>query len=140
MDNKRFEEMTPAERSEIVEALVKGEDEMAVEASESGKRNWFYVNTNPVGIISLIPSYYYRIAKTPDSIDWSHVHPDFICMARNKDESVAVFTFTPRRDMVYWTHTTGAACRVGAFASYKRGTVDWEDSLVYRPGHEPGEG
>lgn len=72
----------------------------------------------------------------PDSIDWSHVSPEWKFMARDMDGKVYLYTDAPKlgaTDM--WTLSTPRGLHLGgrAFVSYKRGTVDWKDSLVVRP-------
>ncbi len=74
----------------------------------------------------------YRIATTPDTINWDHVAPEYKWMARDEDGVVYVFTKEPKFDY-YCLSTDGDCAGVTAFTSYKRGTVDWRDSLVQRP-------
>lgn len=72
---------------------------------------------------------------TKDEIDWSHVAPEFEWMARDKSGHCRVYSSKPEvlDDYpncwlsVYWRGD------VKAFASYKRGTCDWRNSLVRRP-------
>jgi len=75
-----------------------------------------------------LPYLRHRLApepEIPDSIDWSHVHPDFTRMYRKEN----------------W-HCAGIYDKSGKligsalyFASYKRGNM--ESCTVYRPGFEP---
>jgi hypothetical protein len=79
----------------------------------------------------------YRIAPEPlipDSINWDHVADDVVAMARDGGDLYAKFFSEIPSAESWWCgkvrgHTT-------SHASYKRGTVDWKDSLVIRPGHE----
>ncbi|MDI9407832.1 MAG: hypothetical protein QM523_01135 [Candidatus Pacebacteria bacterium] len=74
-------------------------------------------------------------ALTPDSIDWGAVHKDFICMARYETGSAWLFKDKPRLDRYIWLADQCASA--DSYASYRRGTVDWKDSLVWRPGYGP---
>jgi hypothetical protein len=94
----------------------------------------------------------YRIAPkplTPDTIDWSHVHPDYKFMARdirNNDRGCAeLFRKRPSIDVGSGNWfvdgmPSGLGLSAGVFTSYQRGTVDWKDSLVVRPGYEGDRG
>jgi hypothetical protein len=82
----------------------------------------------------------YRIAPEPlipDSINWDHVAPEYNYMAREKNGDVYLFRHCPvLRPWGEWFDQYGTLISARNFASYKRGTVDWKDSLVIRPGHE----
>ncbi|QFT69641.1 hypothetical protein FIU93_22850 [Labrenzia sp. THAF35] len=78
-------------------------------------------------------SYEYRVKPVvPDSIDWSHVAPQYKWMARDKSGDSHVFRSKPFGQEHYWG-TGDYAIRADSFTSYTRGTTDWEDSLVERP-------
>lgn len=79
-----------------------------------------------------------RIKATPDSIDWSHVAPEFKWMARG-DGGVDTYIFNRKPSInvasSQW-YSSDAACLVVIaqhFASYKQGTCDWTESLQERP-------
>lgn len=72
----------------------------------------------------------YRIAKTPDSINWDHVAPEFKYMERRPTGDAYLYTGHPEKS------NTLRSMPASIFSSYKRGTVDWKDSLVIRPGCE----
>lgn len=77
----------------------------------------------------------YRIAplpKTPDSIDWSHVAPQYIAIARDDDGLAYFYKTEPRQFGSVW-RAAGGTIRAVSHASYVRGTCDWRDSLVMRP-------
>lgn len=91
---------------------------------------------------SWFPTYTYRAAPQliPDSLDWSHVADEFICCARQKAGEAWLYSAEPHKseDRGIWLQTNGdRAARAATFASYKRGTVSWEDSLIWRPGYGP---
>lgn len=76
----------------------------------------------------------YRIkVKTKDSIDWSHVAPEFKWMARDDDGLVFLYTAKPHSNGDCWT---GAGWSTRGFISYKKGAIDWKDSLITRPEDE----
>ena len=93
----------------------------------------------------------YRVAPpAKDTINWDHVADQFICMARDRDGGVYFYGISPRPAQTIWqaqpseqgtTRRTPVSflgqLGASAFRSYKRGTCDWKDSLVFRPGHEP---
>lgn len=68
----------------------------------------------------------------PDSINWDHVAPEWKWMARDKTDEVWFFDEKPESDYAYWCAKDGMLVCAG-FASYRRGTVAWQDSLVERP-------
>lgn len=87
----------------------------------------------------------YRARPAPltlDTIDWSHVAPEWKFMARDEDGTPWVFKDRPKADPHdmggSWQEHRNGPLREGKgsvwnFASYKRGTVAWQDSLVERP-------
>ena len=126
---------TTAEMIEVMQAFERGEKiERFWVRTTSVPASWKYTEH---------PSWEwgefdYRIAPAPalvpDSIDWSHVAPEFRWMARDLSENAFLYTTPPSGLARVWT-TRIASYTVNArsFASYKRGTVDWKDSLVERP-------
>lgn len=84
----------------------------------------------------------YRIAKTPDSINWDHVSDEFNCMVTNKQGGTILY---PRIAKVHRIdpHTASWSCSGAAhryafaidYASFVKGNMYWEDSLVVRPGY-----
>lgn len=83
--------------------------------------------------------YEYRIAppepKVPDTIDWSHVSPEFKFMARNESGKAWIYNNAPRPVDGAWRvwRSIDFFLQAENFASYKRGTVEWHESLVERP-------
>ena len=81
----------------------------------------------------------YRIAPEPlipDSINWDHVAPEWKFMARDESGNAWLYDCTPDRtpSRAHWNAGSGISVRASAvFASYRRGTVEWRDSLVRRP-------
>ena len=80
----------------------------------------------------------YRIAKTPDTINWDHVAPEFKYMARDEDGRAWLYQNEPilSEEFSQWEDEAVCCSNSAAHSSYRRGTVDWKDSLVIRPGFE----
>lgn len=103
---------------EVMQAYVDGEN---IETCYGAVDNpgWMWDSTDK-----------YRISKTPDSINWDHVAPEFKYMMRGLND-VDAFLFKKNPPSVGEGFVSASL-----FSSYKRGTVDWKDSLVMRPGCE----
>ena len=110
---------------EVMQAYVDGDE---VESC-TGEEWW--VNEHPVWNW---PSVDYRIAKTPDTINWDHVAPEFKYMARDDEGYGLLFKLKPRLGKYHWV--SSYSMYAGTFSSYRKGTTDWKDSLVIRPGCE----
>ena len=126
---KKFGELKREEKVALFEAWVYGKTiQLFVEAF-----GWQDVDPKP----SWRDEVHYRIKpeeKVPDCIDWSHVHPDYKWLARNDSGRTCLFTRKPALMKIIWEPRLGCKyVRAEGFASYKRGTVDWTDSLVQRP-------
>ena len=73
---------------------------------------------------------------TPDSIDWTHVAPQYKWMARDHSGLAFLFSEKPNLSHSFWKlgiFDDVPLAKVLGFASYRRGTCDWRDSLVQRP-------
>lgn len=77
----------------------------------------------------------YRIAPdTPDQIDWSHVAPVWRFMARDADGRAFLWLTRPEKALCNWGDAAFSdIVSADAFASYRRGTVAWSESIVERP-------
>lgn len=93
--------------------------------------NW----TTVVGPGFNFTQFFYRVKPVePDSIDWSHIGPDFKWMARDEDGNCYIYRNKPAIYSYFWKGGLGDDVLVNnLFTSYRRGTVDWTDSLVERP-------
>lgn len=113
---------------EVMQAYVDGKK---IEYLELGG-TWKETTTPSWGALD------YRIAKIPDTINWDHVAPEFKYMARNYIGNTALFVERPEISVVTdkaWTYHGNSVPAV-AHASYRKGTCDWKESLVIRPGCE----
>lgn len=77
----------------------------------------------------------YRVAKIPDTINWDHVAPEFKYMARDKSGFGYLHKDKPSIKDIFWNSDSRIE-NTDQFSSYRKGTVDWKESLVIRPGCE----
>ena len=81
----------------------------------------------------------YRVKQTPDSINWDHIAPGYKWMARGKNGQAFIYGSRPNyspHGMCVSGFLNAPGDSANVLASYKRGTVDWKDSLVERPSGE----
>ena len=85
----------------------------------------------------------WRIAVTKPSINWDHVSPEYNWLARDKsdDADLNCFLYTGKPLNSSWEErwvilAPAKYASAEGFASLYRGTCDWKDSLVMRPGYE----
>lgn len=128
--HKPFKDLTDAEKGALLLAHHEGK---RIEVCHPPYKEWDFAPSP-----SFAPSYYWRIApepKTPDTIKWEHVAPGFNFMARDENGGAYIFSDRPDCRERVWDGC-GDQRNAKPFASYSRGTVDWKDSLVIRPGYE----
>lgn len=78
----------------------------------------------------------YRIADatTPDTINWDHVAPEFKWMARDENGFSYLYSNKPKIIMNTWEWIEGTKmAKPELFSSYRKGTINWKESLVIRP-------
>lgn len=124
METKPFGELSRSEQIKLFDAWL------------IGNQLEFKSCTNPKWTKIAHPlwndDFCYRVAATPDSINWDHVHPNFKYLFRNYNGVAYLSTRKPVKVSDYWCNG-GHYTRANTFASYKQGNVDWKDSLVERP-------
>ena len=123
-DMKPFGELSDAEKGALLLAHYEGK------RIEFVRSDGAWGTTLPHWCNDII----YRVAPEPlipDSIDWSHVAPEVVAMARNDDDKTSRLFKTVPFVENWWCGEVCADAKY--FASYRRGTVDWKDSLVRRP-------
>lgn len=114
---------------ETQEALREWENGVEVYKGDLG---WVYIDP----WFDLDCTYRARPAPlTPDSIDWSHVAPEWKWMARDQCGMAYIYTSKPYHSNMSWNYDDEGqhASIEGVLSSYRRGTVEWQDSLVERP-------
>ena len=73
----------------------------------------------------------YRIAPTPDTIDWSHVAPEWRFAKRSASDTPFMFREDPRANKpVYFAD--GDIARVTT-PSFRNNGMPWDQSLIERP-------
>jgi hypothetical protein len=125
---KPFGELSRAEKGELLRADHEGK---RIEVRGCVDEDWFQANPDWARHL------FYRIAPEPliaDSINWDHVDDEVNAIARQRNGAAVCFEVPPEREAIRWDGSV--VCSATVFASYKRGTVDWKESLVIRPGHE----
>lgn len=131
---KKFRDMTDSEKLEIINAMIAG-DPLEISCNDC---TWYDSKDCQQFIVI---DYYYRIPKRPMSIDWSVLKDEFICAARDRFGHPLAFTHAPsnRSDEGWsWDNTAydfGDCCNIKGLKSYDPGTVDWAESLIWRPGY-----
>lgn len=113
---------------ETQEALRKWEHGWDYYSGEDGWLEWPDPSWSTVGTYRARPA-----PLVPDTIDWSHVAPEWKWMARDEDGEVFLMQVKPDMICNLWVAFGDEHGKAGAFASYRRGTVEWQDSLVQRP-------
>jgi hypothetical protein len=106
-----------------------------IECSDKGSEAWSLIPT---------PAWHwycrnYRVAATKPSIDWNHVHPDYVAMATDDAGDTYLYKKHPEADTRTWYAAHSEPVPAEAFASFVLGTCDWKDSLVLRPTKEEAE-
>lgn len=121
----KFGDMTRDEKLALFTAWIDGQ---TIECTPHESALWSVI-VHP----NWLEDVHYRVSITPDTVDWSHVAPQFKFMARDQNDRVFLYEKRPDLETVGWYERLGDIAMAGAFASYKQGTVDWKDSLVERP-------
>lgn len=133
---KPFGELSKKQQNKLFQAWLSGKE---IQSRFDVKKSW---------VIPPVPGWaekrYYRIKPEetpeliPDSIEWSHIDDRFKFIFRDEGTNPAVYASTKRpnpiNNMGLWLPSLGTEfVRIDNFlTSYKRGTVDWKDSLVER--------
>lgn len=126
---KKFRDMTDSEKLEIISAMIVGDPIECYLLSTAGY-NWVLSDSCQ----SIWLDNCYRIPKRPMSIDWSVLKDEYICAAKESGRCAYVHTQKPFKVDYGW-HSTGEIFCIAGLKSYDPGTVDWKDSLIWRPGY-----
>lgn len=124
-EDKPFGEWTPEQQREFKIAVFI--DRRKYEVRSTLHEEWVEGDATGYKNQELIMPVFYRLApepepEIPDSIDWSHVHPDYIKLIN-------------RHGLVTLIDDRGNEIGAFGFASYKLGNM--KSCTVYRPGFEP---
>lgn len=123
-----FEELSREEQIAIFTAWLDGKE---VEIRDTEDLNKWHKITVPAWLTSNMP----RIAKTKPSVNWDHLKPEYIAIARDASGSAYGYVGHPVKQIRSWTYP-GKCIHVHMLSSFDPGTCDWEDSLIMRPGSE----
>lgn len=124
-------------RVAIMQAWLAGET-IEVTDGYSNPPEWIEIEEDAT------PDFYFNIFRyrvkpvnvPKDSIDWSHVHPDFNYMARDSNGDVYLYEEKPYTKDTYrqWTTFDGKTECCNVFASLRIDeNCHWRNSLVERP-------
>jgi hypothetical protein len=126
----KFKDMTPEQRSEIVEALVA--DPVSVEFYQPDGV-WLIKRNSSTHFIH--PSSCYRIKPRQLVIPWDVLRSDIVAVAMDADGWVHAYTSVPTPDHSAWSSMSAEACSLRCLNINTIG-VNWRESLVMRPGYE----
>lgn len=114
----------------VMQAYIDGKEIQYRRVTCSPPSIWFDCDTNRVPDWSWGYHDYRVKPSTPDTIDWSHVHPDYNYMARNSNGLCYLFKNRPEIKEFYWSAGVGVLWISGdAHASYKREQRTGETAL-----------
>lgn len=124
---------TTREMIEVMEAYERGEE---VEIRLSGNNQW----TPRASNIWDWAACDYRIvpqpAPIPITLDWSALKPEWRWVAADADEFVFLYKSKPVLDLddgCWVAHSGEDTAQGDTLASFSRGTVPWDKSLIERP-------
>lgn len=124
---KKFRDETDEKKIELFNALEN--DSLSV---YGGEEDVFYRAEY------IVPHGIYKVIKRPMSIDWSVLKDEYICAAMDKNGESWAYTTGPKIYLGgYFCCAEGKLCFLNGLKSYDPGTVDWKDSLIWRPGYSP---
>lgn len=80
-----------------------------------------------------LDTHHYEVMPVADSIDWSHVAEKYIATVTHPSGNTMCVTDVPYRSGDVWRFDKLTdSVWADSFASFKRGTTEWQDSLVLR--------
>jgi hypothetical protein len=126
----KFKDMTPEQRSEIVEALVA--DPVSVEFYQPDGV-WLEKRDSSTHFIHL--SRCYRIKPRQLVIPWDVLRSDIVAVAMAADGWVYAYAAVPTPDHSAWSSMSAEVYSIQCLNINTTG-VNWRESLVMRPGYE----
>lgn len=118
-EKKPFREMTPEERSAIVESHIVGMTDIVANDV------WMHADKN-----SLLPSYAYRTRPRQLIIPWAVIKPEYKWAAMDEDGTVCFYVAKPQACADGW-YSGGYEAQV--ILNIDITGIDWCESLVQRP-------
>lgn len=122
-EKKAFRDMTPEERSAIVEAFLRGDVEVMAPNMESwiAVKNWF----------SISPENTYRTRPRQLVIPWEHIKPEYKWAAMDEYEgNLYFYKVKPELSMESWN---GGVVGLASALNIDTAGIDWRESLTARP-------
>ena len=131
MEPIKFRDMTPEQRSEIVEAMVADP-----ESVEFYRLDEVWLGARKLSNFIHLGSCY-RIKPRQLVIPWDVLRPDIVAAAMDADRLVYAYAAVPTPDQNYdvWSSMNGDAYNLLCLNIDTTG-VNWRESLVMRPGYE----
>jgi len=121
-EKKAFRDMTPEERSAIVEAHAAENAEILI--SES----WVEADNEVI-----LPKYAYRTRPRQLVIPWEHIKPEYKWAAMDAVGGLYIYTHKPEQDSDDYIPCVGCmAANIGSLNIDTTG-IDWRESLTARP-------
>lgn len=125
---KKFRDMTDSEKLEIINAMINGDP-------VEGRHHEHEVVSLSL-CLGVNFDTFYRIPKRPISIDWDVLKDEYICAARDRYDHAFGYMEKPEKTAVGW-YSPMCVAYLNAIKSYDPGTIEWDESLIWRPGYEP---
>ena len=116
-----FRDLTDAEQGALLLAFHRGQKIEAFLGSE-------WRDCKAPGFYEIAA---YRIAPTPDTVDWSHIGPEWKFIARDIGNQPLLFKQDPRGNKTAWFNDGGVS--FVTTPSYRNNGLPWEQSLIRRP-------
>lgn len=121
-------------RVEVMQAWLDGKAIQFRPAGEVGPFGWRNFDCDRVPKFNFVNSEYRIRPADPDTIDWSHVAPRFKFMARDYSGNTYLYECKPKMTLIeFYCNETDRLVLADDYASFRRGSVDWSESLVCRP-------
>lgn len=79
----------------------------------------------------------YRVKQTKPSVNWDHLRPEIIAIARSSGGALWGYAADPVCDGRATWSCDSNEFELLALSSIEPGTCHWTESKIYRPGHEP---
>jgi len=121
---KRFGELSREEQLDIVTYWL---DTGRIEVLDTYSNRWYTIT---------MPAWqhkgYFRKPLTKPSVNWDHVAKEYNYMATDKSGATYLYKLKPHKSSSFF-NSESYRPRADTFASFVKGTCDWENSLVKRP-------
>lgn len=123
----KFGELLREEKLALFEAWLDGKE---IEHMSTLQGDTFSKISSPCWI----SDNYYRIAKTKPSVNWDHVSDKYNWLAVDSSGDAYLYESKHKADTNMFLGSVAVTpCQASVLISYKRGTCNWEESLIQRP-------